>query len=512
MSSSAILLYPHQLFEELSRFQTGFSKTPSRVYIVEDPLFFQDEQYPAHFHIQRMLLHRVSGLRFKAHLEQAGHPVVYLSFEGQEIYQTLLASLREHKITTLVLPDPCDFMLSKRLNLWADHHGISLVFKESPGFINTTESLNDFFKGRQKYAQTSFYIHQRKQLGILLDLEGKPRGGQWSFDPANRKKLPRGHHPPDILLPIDHDPTLLQEQFEVLKTQFPQAIGIAAFDATRFYYPTTHTGALQWLNTFLQERLQNFGDFEDALSQNHPHIYHSILSPLINTGLLTPQQVIEASLNYANAQEGTSQAIPINALEGFVRQIIGWREYMRAVYLREGVKIRTSNFWDHQHPMPESLYTGTTGIPPVDHSLAKLKQTAYGHHIERLMVLGNFMCLCEIHPTAVYTWFMEFFIDAYDWVMVPNVYSMSQYADGGILTTKPYISGSNYLRKMSDYPKGEWCDIWDSLYWRFIHKHRAFFEQNPRLRMITGHLDRMGTTGVNQHLECANAYLERLHA
>ena len=283
------------------------------------------------------------------------------------------------------------------------------------------------------------------------------------------------------------------------------------FDVKQFYYPTTHSGARHWLDDFLHQRFQHFGDFEDALSQSHAHIYHSLLSPLLNTGLLTPQQVVDSSLAYAESQEGTPKAVPINALEGFIRQIIGWREYMRAMYVREGVEIRNGNFWDHQHPMPASLYAGTTGILPVDHCIDKLKKTAYGHHIERLMVLGNFMCLCEIHPTAIYTWFMEFFIDAYDWVMVPNVYSMSQYADGGLLTTKPYISGSNYLRKMSDYPKGEWCDTWDSLYWRFIHKHRSFFEQNPRLRMITGHLDRMGTTGVNQHLERANAYLEKLH-
>ncbi len=510
MSSQAILLYPHQLFQDISLFQTETQKT-SRIYLVEDPLFFQDAQYPAHFHIQRLLLHRVSGLRFKAMLEEAGHTVTHLAFEGETIYDTLLTDLREHEITTLTLPDPCDFILSKRLKLWAHKHHISLVFKDSPGFINTTENLADFFKDRQKYAQTSFYIHQRKQRGILLDLEGKPRGGKWSFDPANRKKLPRDHTPPDIALPTDHNSALLQEQFEALKMHLPQAIGIAEFEVNQFYYPTTHSGALSWLDAFLEQRLQNFGDFEDALSEKHPYIYHSLLSPLLNTGLLTPHQVIKASLSYANIQEGTPRAIPINALEGFIRQVIGWREYMRAVYVREGVKLRNGNFWNHQHPMPESLYAGTTGMPPVDHVIAKLKQTAYGHHIERLMVLGNFMCLCEIHPTAVYTWFMEFFIDAYDWVMVPNVYSMSQYADGGLLTTKPYISGSNYLRKMSDYPKGDWCDIWDSLYWRFIHKHRAFFEQNPRLRMITGHLDRMGKSGIEQHVERANAYLKNVH-
>ena len=183
---------------------------------------------------------------------------------------------------------------------------------------------------------------------------------------------------------------------------------------------------------------------------------------------------------------------------------------MRAVYLLKEDQERKANFFKHTRRLPSSFYKGTTGLDPVDIVIKRLGQHAYAHHIERLMVLGNAMLLCEIDPTEVYRWFMEMFIDAYDWVMVPNVYGMSQHADGGLITTKPYISSSHYIRKMSDFPEGDWCEIWDGLYWRFIHKHRDFFDQNPRMKVMTNQLDRMGKARLSAHLTVANRFLDSL--
>jgi deoxyribodipyrimidine photolyase-related protein len=180
------------------------------------------------------------------------------------------------------------------------------------------------------------------------------------------------------------------------------------------------------------------------------------------------------------------------------------------MYECTGVEARTKNFWGFDRKIPKSFYDGTTGIVPVDMAIKKVLKTGYCHHIERLMVLGNFMLLCEFDPDEVYRWFMELFIDAYDWVMVPNVYSMSQFADGGLMATKPYISGSNYLRKMGDYPKGDWQEIWDGLFWRFMHVHRDFFTGNPRLGMLVGSLDRMSSEKRNQHIQKAESYLNSL--
>ncbi len=224
---------------------------------------------------------------------------------------------------------------------------------------------------------------------------------------------------------------------------------------------------------------------------------------MLNIGLLTPKQVVEAVL--AHGEE-----VPLNSLEGFIRQVIGWREFVRLIYVHAGTKQRTRNFWGLSQKLPASFYSGTTGIAPFDASVERTLNHAYCHHIERLMVLGNFMLLCDIAPDAVYRWFMEMFIDSYDWVMVPNVYGMSQHADGGLMTTKPYISGSSYILKMSDYPKGTWTTIWDGLYWRFVHRQREFFSQNPRMRVMVGQLDRMGNK-LGQHLVVAERFLETIH-
>jgi deoxyribodipyrimidine photolyase-related protein len=189
---------------------------------------------------------------------------------------------------------------------------------------------------------------------------------------------------------------------------------------------------------------------------------------------------------------------------------MGWREFIHLVYEREGGKQRSTNYWKFSRKIPEGFWTGNTGIEPIDATIKKILATGYCHHIERLMVLGNFMLLCEFDPDQVYQWFMELFIDAYDWVMVPNVYGMTQFADGGLMSTKPYISGSNYLMKMSDYPKGDWQPIWDGLFWRFMHVHRDFFLKNPRLGMLVKTFDKMSPEKQQLHLANAERFLKEL--
>ncbi|MEM9081241.1 MAG: FAD-binding domain-containing protein, partial [Verrucomicrobiota bacterium] len=272
-----------------------------------------------------------------------------------------------------------------------------------------------------------------------------------------------------------------------------------------FTYPTTHPEAQSWLKTFLSERFELFGPYEDAISSQHSVMHHSLLTPMLNIGLLTPQQIISETLKFASKNN-----TPLNSLEGFIRQIIGWREFMAAMYDRHHVEMRTKNFWNFTRRMPEAFYNATTGIPPVDDSIQHARNTGYAHHIERLMILGNFMLLCRIHPDDVYRWFMELFIDAYDWVMVPNVYGMSQFADGGIFTTKPYLSGSNYILKMSDYKKGEWCPIWDGLYWTFIEDHLDVFSKNHRLAMMARTCQRMTPEKRALHRENAEQFLQSL--
>lgn len=257
------------------------------------------------------------------------------------------------------------------------------------------------------------------------------------------------------------------------------------------------------LKLLLDEKGKPVGDFEDAISKEETFLFHGVLTPMLNVGLLTPEQIIRLVV-------ARSGEVSLNSLEGFVRQVIGWREFIRLVYIHAGSQQRTTNAWNLSRRLPTSFYTGSTGIIPFDQSIQRTLKFAYCHHIERLMVLGNFMLLCDSAPNAVYQWFMEMFIDSYDWVMVPNVYGMSQHADGGLMTTKPYISGSSYILKMSDYSKGDWCEVWDALYWRFIDREREFFSANPRMRVMVGQLDRMGTK-LDHHRMVADRFLVKLH-
>ena len=272
-----------------------------------------------------------------------------------------------------------------------------------------------------------------------------------------------------------------------------------------FIYPTTFNEGKNWFNQFLKKRFSEFGPYEDAIVSEESILHHSVLSPLLNSGLLTPEYVVNKTLDFAERKK-----IPINSTEGFLRQIIGWREFIRGIYETDGTKQRTKNYWKFKRKIPKSFWKGETGIEPLDLTIKKVLDTGYCHHIERLMVLGNFMLLCEFDPDEVHNWFMEMFIDSYDWVMVPNVYGMSQFADGGLMATKPYISGSNYLMKMSNYKKGEWQLIWDGLFWRFMDKHKKFFLSNPRLGMLIKTFDKMEKKKKQKLLNSAENYLQSL--
>ncbi|NNF22959.1 MAG: cryptochrome/photolyase family protein, partial [Saprospiraceae bacterium] len=432
-------------------------------------------------------------------LKDKGYQVTYIDSPqpGSDIRQFMktLSADTVHAI------DPVDNYLERRLREGCQKRGIKLQLYDAPSFINTREGLTQFFKPtKKKFFQTEFYKQQRKQLDILMDPEGKPKGGKWTFDAENRKKYPKKKTPPAIHYPSG-DP-VYQEAIEYVEKNFPDNPGKLT---TTPLYPYTFTGAKSWLNQFLENRFYAFGDYEDALVDQASILHHSVLSPQINTGLLTPQYVVDAILEYA-AQHN----IAINNTEGIIRQIIGWREFIRGIYEVKGTEERNRNFWGFSRKIPDSFYTGTTGVAPVDITIKKLLDTGYNHHIERLMVLGNFMLLCEFDPDEVYRWFMEMYIDAYDWVMVPNVYGMSQFADGGLMSTKPYISGSNYLNKMSNFYKGPWQQTWDGLFWRFIYKHKAFFSKNPRTSMLVHSFNRMADEKRNAHLENAERFLQTL--
>jgi deoxyribodipyrimidine photolyase-related protein len=438
---------------------------------------------------------------YQSYLENQHKNVIYIdSFNGLSDIRQLMAHLPSLNIKELAFIDPTDHWLERRLKVSAEKNNIALTSFSSPLFLNTSAENKAYFSDKKRFFQTDFYVHQRKKRRILVDEFSKPVGGKWSFDDENRLKYPKDKIPP----PISFEPLnpFYEEAIHYTNTYFSENYG--EIDIKNLF-PITFQGSKKWLQHFFETRLKEFGHYEDAIVSHEHWLHHSLLTPMLNIGLLSPAYIIDKTLQYAAENE-----IPQNSLEGFIRQIIGWREFIRSVYELKGPEERTKNFWRFKRKMPESFWKGNTGIIPVDLTINKVLATGYCHHIERLMVLGNFMLLCEFDPEEVYRWFMELFVDSFDWVMVPNVYGMSQFADGGIMSTKPYISGSNYVLKMSDFPKGDWQTVWDSLFWHFMDKQREFFLGNPRLGMLVRTFDKMSDDKKQEYLTKANFYLQRL--
>lgn len=486
------LIFPHQLFEK-----SDLINNEHPIYLVEEFLFFKHYN----FHKQKIAFHRATMKRYEAYLISKNRTIFYIdSTQPISDIRILIPHLKSEGVYHINYIDPVDNWLQKRTEKKCLDLDIKRTVFNSPLFINTPEDLQPFFrKDKKKYHQTSFYTDQRNKRNILLE-DGKPTGGKWTFDTENRKKYPAKKTPPTIQFP-DTDP-FYKEAVTYVSTHFSTNIGELGQQPL---YPTSFDASKKWFKQFLEQRFLEFGTYEDAIVSEHSILNHSVLTPMLNIGLLLPNNVIEECLAFAKANK-----IPINSLEGFVRQIIGWREFIRGIYESKGSEERTHNFWGFTKKIPASFYNGTTGIYPIDQTIKKILQTGYCHHIERLMVVGNFMMLCEFDPDEVYKWFMELFIDSYDWVMVPNVYGMSQFADGGLMATKPYISGSNYLMKMSNYKKGNWQATWDGLFWSFMDKHRSFFLANPRLGMLVRMFDKMPQEKKETHLKNGADYLSKL--
>jgi deoxyribodipyrimidine photolyase-related protein len=492
---SAALVFPHQLFKsvnELKRF--------SDIFFVEEALFFN--QY--NFHIQKLIFHRASMKAYEKSLKKLGIRTHYIeSVDERSDIRKLIQWLKQNDFIKAWTYEPADDWLSSRVRNSCSRLGIELKISPTPSFITPDHTADEFFEERKKYHQSDFYIFQRKRLEILLDTSGKPTGGKWSYDAENRMKYPQNVTPAEVQFPDRNE--FIEEAEKYVFEKFPHNPGDKNIKQR---YPVTRKEAEEWLWNFLENRFNGFGTYEDAIVSDGFLLNHSLLSPLLNCGLLQPDLVLSNVMAYAGKND-----IPLNDLEGFIRQLMGWREFVYTVYRREGRKQRAGNFFQFDHSMPNAFYTATTGVKPVDDAIIKVLKTGYNHHIERLMILSNFMLLCEINPNDVYKWFMELYIDAYDWVMVPNVYGMGQFADGGLMCTKPYISGSNYVLKMSDYKKDEtWTKIWDSLFWRFMHIHRGKLLKNPRVGMLISSFDNRPDDEKKKLLDFANRYLEKLHS
>lgn len=460
------LVYPHQLFKNIDEFHN------KKVILIEEPLFFT--QYE--FHIQKLVLHRASMKFYETYLKSNNIDVIYYEDES---YLNDFKNIKDQKIYCY---DVFDFYLEKKIKKNFDN----INFLDNPNFLNVDD--------KSKFLH-NFYKNRRIQLNILVTPDNKPLHGKWSFDSDNRKKIPK-----DLSTPIalTYENPYVKEAKEYCK-KF-KSVG----DCKDFYYPVTFDEAHAQLKYFLNSKFDNFGAYQDAIVKEKSFLFHSNISSSLNSGLLDLHEVVNEVLAYD---------APINSKEGFIRQIIGWREFMARIYLDDGVKMRNSNFFEFKNKMPKKILEANSKIDILDDCINKLNKSSYSHHIERLMVLGNLFLLLEIKPNDVHEFFMQYYIDAYDWVMVGNVYGMSGFSDGGSITTKPYISSSNYLLKMSDYSKkDDWCKIVDGLYWRFLYTHYPKFENNHRMKMQISLLKKMKPETLENHLKVANDYLNYIYS
>jgi deoxyribodipyrimidine photolyase-related protein len=464
-------------------------------------------------HIQKVIGIFSAMREFAAWLTKKGHAVVYLKLNnpahGRDVGASVLKIAEQHGVHRFEYQQPDEYRLSQRLL------EISKLFKQSQKvdtehFISNLDDFREVFKGRKNYRMEDFYRHMRRKTGVLMQ-DGKPEGGKWNFDIENRKRLPPSDFGPIPLL-FNRDCSDIHEMIVDCGVQT-----IGTMNSKHFLWPVTRQESLQLLAFFIDECLPSFGDYQDAMTPNAWSLYHSRLSFSLNIKLISPLEVIRAveSAFYANSSQ-----ISISQAEGFIRQILGWREFMRGVYFENMPSFATKNFFGNNRPLPEWFWTGDTDMSCLRHAITQSLNFAYAHHIQRLMITGNFALLAGIDPDQVDAWYLGIYIDAFEWVEITNTRGMSQFADGGMIATKPYVSGGNYINKMSHYCKGCKYDVslrfgekscpLNALYWNFIDQHRDKLQANHRMAMPYRTWDKMKVADRVAILQRAESFLQEL--
>jgi len=458
----------------------------------------QETDYVLH-HAQKIIA-IFAGMRALAReLAEQGHQVHYLTLDDpnnlHDIPRNLAALAKHLGATAIEYQAPDEWRLDKQLKAMAEMaemgtpSPISVEMVSSEHFLTQREDVQTIFKGRRQWLMEHFYRTLRQRHDILME-ESNPVGGQWNFDAENRK--PWKGKP---AAPADNRPTHDHSGI----WQMIEAAGVKSFgnpQASQFRWPLNRAESLRLMNTFMTEVLPGFGDFEDAMSKSSWRLFHSLLSFSLNTKMLNPEEVIQAA-----QRAWREERAPLAAVEGFIRQILGWREYMRGFYWAHMPGYDTCNALEHDRPMPEWFWTGKTKMNCLSHALNQSLEHAYAHHIQRLMVIGNFAMLAGLNPQSVHRWYLGIYIDAFEWVELPNTVGMSQFADGGKLATKPYVSSGAYIDRMSDYCKdchydkksriGDNACPFNALYWAFYQRHDNVLRKNPRIGMAYRQLDKM---------------------
>lgn len=471
----------------------------------------QETDYVKH-HIQKVIGFFAAMRQFAADLKEQGHEVQYFKINDERNTQNLTENIsnliKEHKIESFQYIWPDEYRLDKQLADFSKSLNIEFNAVSAEHFYTERYELKVFFKGKKQYLMENFYRDMRKKHDILM-VSNQPEGGKWNFDKSNRNKWKGDVEIPNFKL-FKND---VSEVIKDIETANIKTIGKS--DTETFSYPITRSQALEQLKYFCEKLLIHFGDYQDAMHTDEDYLFHSRLSFAMNLKLISPKDVVKTVMNYYRQHEDD---IHISQVEGFIRQVIGWREYMRGMYWAFMPEYKTKNELNNHNPIPDFFWTGNTNMNCIKHAINNSLNHGYAHHIQRLMITGNYMLLTQTNPDEVDDWYLGIYVDAIEWVQLPNTRGMSQFADGGKIATKPYVSSGSYINKMSNYcanchydknkkTEDDACPF-NSLYWNFLDDKREQLGNNYRMGMMYSLLDKMNREELNDIKERARHIIE----
>lgn len=500
------------LGDQLNAQHSWYKNDENCVYVMME--MRQETDYVNH-HIQKVLAFFLAMRNFSEELRSRGKEVIYLNLDDkenqQELSANLLSIIQKKNIEHFEYQSPDEFRLDQQLRKICDDLSVTSQCYSSEHFAADVEEFEALFKGKKTYLMETFYRHMRRKHEVLM-VGDQPLTGQWNYDHDNRNKLPKNHRPPEPLT-FTHDVSDLKKMIDEAGVEC-----IGKVNETELLWPQNRSESLALLDFFVDECLPLFGKFQDSMTSEYWSIYHSRISFSLNTKMISPLEVIDkVEQRYYEDEEHAG----IAQVEGFIRQILGWREYMRCIYWMKMPEYSEMNYLDHQRTLPEFFWTGNTKMKCVSHSVNQSLEFAYAHHIQRLMVTGNFALLAGIHPDEVDQWYLGIYIDAIEWVEITNTRGMSQFADGGIVGTKPYVSSANYFKKMGNYCSSckynpelkageEGACPFNVLYWHFYDRHGEKLKKNPRIGMAYRTWDKMSPEKKENILERAELYLNNI--
>jgi deoxyribodipyrimidine photolyase-related protein len=509
MSKTVRLILGDQLNSSHSWFNTVDDAV---VYVMME---VRSETDYAKHHIQKVVGFFATMQAFYLDLKSKKHEVIYIYLNDEDNLQSFDKNIKsliaKHQFTHFEYQQPDEFRVDAILKELCSTIAISTAVVDSEHFYTSRTDLADFFEGKKTFILENFYRMLRKKHDVLMEA-GQPLTGKWNYDSENRKKLPKNHKP---IAPLVFANNVTDILVEVNKTDVKT---IGTIDAANFVWPINREQSLELLDFFIEECLHLFGSYQDAMTPNEWSLYHSRLSFSMNIKMISPQEVIEKAID---AWQANPDRIEYNQLEGFVRQIIGWREYMRGIYWLKMPEYATMNFFNNEEKLPDWFWTGKTKMNCLKDAINQSLNFAYAHHIQRLMITGNFALLAGVHPDEIDAWYLGIYIDAIEWVEITNTRGMSQFADGGIVGTKPYVSSASYIDKMSHYcgscfykkevKTGDKACPFNSLYWNFYDKNEDKLGKNPRIGMMYNVWRKMKPEAQTALLEQAAYYLKNIN-